>query len=140
MRAEALILFLSLSHQHRSADHDVGLGHRFVLIIESQNVRCVVLAAIRFVKLVPLFFAYGRWRHDETLCERAFALLEQLGAENNFITRSWRAAGIRVESAADSQALVHLRRNYCDRKDCLRCRFGYEYLRDGAGQSSVSLS
>ena len=72
--------------------------------------------------------------------ERAFALLEQLGAENNFITRSWRAAGIRVESAADSQALVHLRRNYCDRKDCLRCRFGYEYLRDGAGRSSVSLS
>ena len=42
--------------------------------------------------------------------------------------------------SADSQALVHLRRNYCDRKDCLRCRFGYEYLRDGAGQSSVSLS
>ena len=90
--------------------------------------------------VVPLFFAYGRWRHDEALCERAFALLEQLGAENNFITRSWRAAGIRVESAADSQALVHLRRNYCDRKDCLRCRFGYEYLRDGTGQSSVSLS
>ncbi len=81
--------------------------------------------------IVPLFFAYGRWKFDENLCERAFALLEQLDAENNFITRSWREAGLRVASAADSQALVHLRRNYCDRKDCLRCRFGYEYLMHG---------
>ncbi|MEE1271034.1 MAG: hypothetical protein U0K28_08440, partial [Prevotellamassilia sp.] len=38
-------------------------------------------------------------------------------------------AGIAVEHAADSQALIQLRQHYCERKDCLRCRFGSAYLR-----------
>jgi len=77
----------------------------------------------------PMLFAYGRSRLDEALCERAFALLEATRAEQNFITRSWKKAGIGVDNAADSQALFRLRKHYCDRKDCLRCRFGAEYLR-----------
>lgn len=79
--------------------------------------------------VIPLLFAYGRHRFDERLSERAFELLEKLPAERNFITRSWQKAGLEVKTAADSQALVQLHRNYCDRKDCLRCRFGCEYLR-----------
>ena len=79
----------------------------------------------------PLFFAYGRQRMDEDLAERAFDLLEKLPAERNYITRCWERAGLQVQHAADSQALIQLRRNYCDRKDCLRCRFGAEYLRGG---------
>ena len=77
----------------------------------------------------PLLFAYGRYHMDESRCERAFELLEKLEAEQNYITRSWKKAGISVDNAADSQALIELRKNYCDRKDCLRCRFGCEYLR-----------
>lgn len=79
--------------------------------------------------VAPMLFAYGRAHFDETLCERAFALLEQTAAEHNRITRSWAAAGITAANAADSQALIRLRHHYCDRKDCLRCRFGAEYLR-----------
>jgi len=58
-------------------------------------------------------------------------LLEQLPAENNYITRSWSTCGLNVGSAADSQALIHLKRLYCERKDCLRCRIGYQYLKKG---------
>jgi len=57
------------------------------------------------------------------------ALLEQLKAENNHITRLWSRCGLPVQTAADSQALIQLKSAYCDRKDCLRCRFGYEYLK-----------
>lgn len=78
---------------------------------------------------VPLLFAYGRKTMDEDMVERAFNLLEQIPAERNYITRSWERAGLHVSHAADSQALIQLRQNYCDRKDCLRCRFGSEYLR-----------
>ena len=78
---------------------------------------------------VPLLFAYGRHLMDEDLAERAFVLLEQLPAERNYITRCWERAGLHVSHAADSQGLIHLRQHYCDRKDCLRCRFGAEYLR-----------
>ncbi len=77
----------------------------------------------------PTLFAYGVEHHDEALKERAVALLESLKAERNFITRQWQQCGLVVENAADSQALIQLKREYCDRLDCLRCRFGYEYLK-----------
>ena len=76
-----------------------------------------------------LLFAYGREQMDEDMAERAFDILERVHAERNYITRCWERAGIRVPTAADSQALIQLRTAYCDRKDCLRCRFGMEYLR-----------
>ena len=79
--------------------------------------------------IIPLFFAYGRFKGSESLCDRAFDLLEQLKAEQNHITRLWNECGIDVKTAGDSQALIQLKKEYCDRKDCLRCRFGYEYLK-----------
>ncbi len=104
----------------------------------TKTLRAASLDLLVINTVVPLLFAYGRWRHDDRLCERAFGLLEQLKPENNHIIRAWREAGVEARCAADSQALVHLRRNYCDRKDCLRCRFGYEYLKSsGTGLPSA---
>ena len=79
--------------------------------------------------VVPLLFAYGRHIGDEDICIRAIRLLEELPAENNYILRQWQDCGLKVSTAADSQALIQLKRQYCDRIDCLRCRFGYEYLK-----------
>ncbi len=78
---------------------------------------------------VPLLFAYGRHTSRDELCDRAFDFLEQLKAENNHIIRMWQECGLQVRSAGDSQALIQLKREYCDKKDCLRCRIGYEYLK-----------
>ena len=78
---------------------------------------------------IPMLFAYGRHHLKEELCDRAFDLLEQLKAENNYITRMWRGCGLEVENAGDSQALIQLKKEYCDKKNCLRCRIGFEYLR-----------
>lgn len=79
--------------------------------------------------VVPLLYAYGRHINDEEMCQRAISFLEELPAEDNYILRQWRDCGISVDTAADSQALIQLKREYCDRIDCLRCRFGYEYLK-----------
>lgn len=78
--------------------------------------------------LIPILFAYGRKMNKEELCERAFDLMESLKPENNNITRMWQEVGLDVRSAGDSQALIQLKKQYCDRKDCLRCRFGYAYM------------
>ena len=80
---------------------------------------------------VPMLFAYGRHTMREELCDRAFDFLEQLKAENNHIIRMWQEVGLDVKSAGDSQALIQLKREYCDKRDCLRCRIGYEYLKKG---------
>ena len=84
--------------------------------------------------MVPILFAYGRHKSDEKLCQRAFDFLDQLKAENNHIVRMWQDCGLNVENAGDSQALIQLKKMYCDRKDCLRCRIGYEYLRPVTAQ------
>ncbi len=77
----------------------------------------------------PVLFAYGRHRRDDAMCDRAFDILAQLKAEDNHIVRLWRECGLKADNAGDSQALIQLKTAYCDRKDCLRCRIGYEYLR-----------
>lgn len=77
----------------------------------------------------PFFYAYGRYKDDEKLCNKAVSLLEGMNAENNRIIRIWEQCGLKVKSAADSQALIQLKREYCDVRKCLHCRFGYEYLK-----------
>mgnify|MGYP002617135635 FL=1 len=79
--------------------------------------------------VIPFLYAYGLHKADEALCERATRFLESLKAEDNHTIRHWSGAGLPVSTAADSQALLQLQKEYCDKKDCLRCRFGFEYLR-----------
>ncbi len=81
--------------------------------------------------VIPMLFAYGRHICNEGLCDRAFEFLEQLKAEDNHIIRMWQECGMKVENAGDTQALIQLKNEYCDHKDCLRCRIGYEYLKYG---------
>lgn len=78
---------------------------------------------------IPMIFAYGRQTGSEALCNRALDLLESLPPENNTITRMWQQVGLESRSAGDTQALIQLKKQYCDRKDCLQCRIGYEYMK-----------
>ena len=79
--------------------------------------------------VVPILFAYGTHKNAEKYCDRAFNFLDTLKAERNHIVRMWQEVGLTVDTAGDSQALIQLKKAYCDRKDCLRCRIGYEYLK-----------
>ena len=84
--------------------------------------------------VAPLLFCYGKYHNEEALCERAIDLLDELCAESNYITRAWGEIGLKATTAAQSQALIQLKRNYCERKDCLRCRFGKFYLKTALKQ------
>ena len=79
--------------------------------------------------VVPFLYTYGKLRTDESLCLRAESLLEELKPENNHIIRLWKECGLEAAHAADSQALIQLKKEYCDLKKCLFCRIGYEYLK-----------
>lgn len=81
--------------------------------------------------IIPTLFAYGSYLNDIRYQEQAVGLLEQLKPEENHIIRLWRQCGLEVQHAADSQALIQLKKEYCDRHECLRCRFGYEFLKAG---------
>lgn len=79
--------------------------------------------------VVTFLYAYGLHKGNRVLCARAGSFLEELKAENNYITRMWEQCGMKASNAADSQALIQLKKKYCDKKKCLYCRIGYEYLK-----------
>ncbi|MCX6283359.1 MAG: DUF2851 family protein [Bacteroidetes bacterium] len=78
--------------------------------------------------LAPFLFAYGSARDMSPMRMRAVELLEGLEAESNHESRMWNSLGINAENALESQALIQLKRNYCDYKRCLECRIGLKLL------------
>ena len=49
-------------------------------------------------------------------------------AERHQITKRWQQLGIVAENAFDTQALLHLKKNYCEQKRCLNCAIGRAIL------------
>ena len=79
---------------------------------------------------VPLLFVYGKHHDREDLCDRAVGLLRGLKPESNNIIRIWKACGVEVRDAADSQALIQLYNLYCQQHRCLDCRIGYLFMKN----------
>ena len=78
--------------------------------------------------VAPMLFAYGRKTGQEKFCNRALHLLETVKPERNTIVAEFMASGISPVSAFDSQALIQLRKEYCDKRKCLYCKIGYQIL------------
>lgn len=79
--------------------------------------------------IVPYLFVYGKERDLHSIKERAIVFLEKLPPENNSILVRWQELGFRNKNSADSQALLHLKKHYCDKKLCLQCGIGTKILR-----------
>ena len=58
-----------------------------------------------------------------------FEYYMQMNAERNAITDEWKRLGVSVKNALDAQALMHLRKNYCNLKRCLECAIGNHILK-----------
>lgn len=76
----------------------------------------------------PILFAYGRKTATEHYCDRAVHILESLKPERNAIVDTFRHAGMVPTNAFNTQAMIQLRREYCDKRKCLFCRIGYMVL------------
>jgi len=78
--------------------------------------------------VVPFLFLYGEMKAQPACKEKGLSLLELLPAELNSEITKWKETGIPVTDALHSQALLHLKGNYCDKKKCLECRIGRHLL------------
>lgn len=106
------------------SDFDVeNHGGPIVLSAGSMN-----LLMINFV--APLLYAYGATYGDADSANRGLELWQQLPAEGNQYIRNWKSLGLKCHDAARSQALLQLRREYCDRDRCLECALGCKLLRN----------
>ncbi len=82
--------------------------------------------------VIPAIFVFGRSRDHQDICDRALDFLENIEAEDNVIIAEWKKAGIEVESALFSQALIQLRNEYCSKRKCLACRIGSKIISQGS--------
>lgn len=93
----------------------LGLNTRMSLIINT---------------IVPFMFIYGDHKNNGQLKEKAIRLLELIPPEVNRIINKWSEYKIKCRHAGDSQALLQLTNEYCNRKRCLECQIGNLILRN----------
>ena len=79
--------------------------------------------------VAPMLFAYGQYHREEKYKQKALRWLEETAAESNSITKRFIQLKIENKNAFDSQALIELRNEYCDRKKCLDCSVGNAILK-----------
>lgn len=107
---------LPLNKLHE-AKHDAGMA---------PGVQFIDVLLINAV--IPVLFAYGKYQHHETLCEKVLDWMEHIRAEQNQVTRFWKKLRIVPVNAGESQGLTQLKTNYCDQLKCLKCSFGNHIL------------
>ena len=79
--------------------------------------------------IVPVLFTYGKYHNNNTCREKALHWLEETAPEKNAVTKGFARAGIETANASDSQALIELRNEYCNKKRCLDCAVGNAILK-----------
>ena len=110
---------------------DYWLTHyRFTITSErkSKSVGGYAADIILVNTAIPTLFAYGKYTNRQEYCERALRWLEEIAPEKNSIVTLFRQLGMPVKNAGDTQALIQLRREYCELKKCLYCRIGFRVI------------
>ena len=79
--------------------------------------------------IIPIIFAYGKHQDEETYKHKALKWLEEIKTEKNTITKGFESLGINNKNAFDSQALLQLKNEYCDKKRCLECTVGNKLIK-----------
>lgn len=78
--------------------------------------------------VAPILFAYGKKNNIEQYCIRALSIFEDLKPEQNSIITVFKKLGVNPQNAADTQSLIQLKNEYCDKRKCLFCKIGYKIL------------
>lgn len=82
--------------------------------------------------VAPLLYAYGEITDSFAMTDKAVGLLEALRPERNAIVSHFVNCGIDCPDALTSQALVQLKREYCDARKCIYCKIGHHLLSKAA--------
>ena len=79
--------------------------------------------------VIPFLFIYVKEKNQTEYINRAINLLDQLPAEKNRILEKFSELGFENSNASASQALLHMKKNYCNNKSCLDCSIGVSLIR-----------
>lgn len=97
---------------------------------KKKNLGDPMIASIIINTVVPVLFAYGNYKNEKQYKEKALEWLEYIQAEKNAITSGFSTLKISNKNAWDSQALIELKNEYCNKKKCLDCAVGNAILKN----------
>ena len=80
--------------------------------------------------IVPIGFAYAKSQGKE-IAENGIVLLQEVAAENNAVVNKFGSFGIHAVNAFQSQSLLQLKSDYCNKGKCLDCAIGVALLKSG---------
>ena len=78
--------------------------------------------------IIPLQFAYAKSIGKEA-SEDLILLLNEVTSEKNAIIDKFTSFGIKPKNAFESQSLLQLKNEYCNKSKCLECAVGIELLK-----------
>lgn len=78
--------------------------------------------------IIPIQFAYAK-SQGKAISEELIALLDEVAAEKNAVIDKFNSFGVLSNSAFDSQSLLQLKNEYCNKGKCLECAIGMELLK-----------
>ena len=78
--------------------------------------------------LIPFLYSYSVFFGNERLQEYSMRLLELLPFEENHITKKYQHLGFCSKHAGDSQAILELHHEYCEKKRCIDCLVGQQVV------------
>ena len=79
--------------------------------------------------IIPLQFAYAKSIGKE-VSEDLIRLLIEVGPEKNAIIDKFSSFGIQSKNAFETQSLLQLKNEYCNKSKCLECGIGMELLKN----------
>lgn len=79
--------------------------------------------------VIPLQFAYSKSQGKEG-SETLISVLNEVEAEKNSIVEKFSSFGIKAKNAFETQSLLQLKNEYCNKNKCLDCAIGMELLKN----------
>lgn len=108
-------------HYHYRLGDETGFKKK---AIGKSMIRHIIINTV-----LPVIYFYGYYNNDESCKQRVIDFATALLPEKNNITSGFEELGISNTSAFDSQALIQLKNEYCDKKRCLECAVGNAILK-----------
>lgn len=78
--------------------------------------------------IIPIQFAYAKSQGKE-ISEDLIRLMQNVAPESNTIIQKFSSFGVKSKNAFDTQSLLQLKNEYCNKSKCLDCAIGIELLK-----------
>lgn len=87
------------------------------------------LNSLAINSIIPVLFSYSKLTGNSNLMIKSLEWLNTIPAEKNNLISYFQKLGIKCSNASDSQALISMKKEYCDKKLCLECPIGLAILK-----------